>query len=272
VKRLSIKVDGIPTSYLTAGEGGPLVLLLHGTYWSRVWQPVLEDLARAGLRPVAVDLPGFGRSGGAPTPAEATVPALARWAVRFVEALGEADKPVLLAGHDIGGGIAQQMFVDGALDIPRLALMNAVMYDSWPAPTVLRFRDPDVAAATTPADILAARRQSVIAALARSASEAEILEWLDPWTDPRVARSWLSMAASADHRYTMALVPALKASAKPKLLIWGEDDGFQMVAFAERFAAEIPNTRLVRIPKAGHIPTENDAPRIAREMISFFTA
>jgi len=151
-----------------------------------------------------------------------------------------------------------------------LALINAVMYDSWPAPTVLKFRDPAVAAATTPADILAARRQSVTAALARPASEDEILEWLDPWTDPRVARSWLSMAVAADHRYTMALVPSLKASPKPKLLIWGEDDGFQKVTFAERFAAEIPNTRLIRIPGAGHIPTANDAGRVSRELIGFF--
>jgi len=272
MRRLTIEVDGLPVSYLTAGDTGPLLLLLHGTYWSQVWEPVLADLAGAGLRPVAVDLPGFGRSGGEPTPAEATVPALAQWAVRFVRALGEADKPVLLGGHDIGGGIAQQMFVDGALDIPRLALMNAVMYDSWPAPTVLHFRDPAVAAATAPADILAARRQSVIAALARPASEAEILAWLDPWTDPRIARSWLSMAVAADHRYTMALVPALQASPKPKLLIWGEEDGFQKVEFAERFAAEIPNSRLVRIAKAGHIPTANDAAAVAREMIAFFKA
>jgi hypothetical protein len=34
--RATIAVDGIPISYLTAGEGDPLVLLLHGTYWSRV--------------------------------------------------------------------------------------------------------------------------------------------------------------------------------------------------------------------------------------------
>ncbi|GGF07245.1 oxidoreductase [Aliidongia dinghuensis] len=272
MRRLSIEVDGTPASYLTAGDGGPPLLLLHGTYWSRVWQPVLEDLARAGLTPIAVDLPGFGRSAGELTPDRASVPALARWVERFVAALGLADQPVLLGGHDIGGGIAQQLFVDANLDIPRLALMNAVMYESWPAPTVLRFRDPDVAAATTPADILAARRQSVIAALARPASEAEILEWLDPWTDPRVARSWLAMAVAADHRYTMELVPALKASTKPKLLMWGEDDGFQKVEYAERFAAEIPNTRLVRIPKAGHIPTENDAAGIARELIGFFTA
>jgi len=48
--RATVDVDGIPINYLTAGAGGPLVLLLHGTYWSRVWQPVLDDLAAAGLR------------------------------------------------------------------------------------------------------------------------------------------------------------------------------------------------------------------------------
>ena len=38
-----------------------------GTYWSRVWQPVLDEIAAAGLRPVAVDFPGFGvRSKGGP--------------------------------------------------------------------------------------------------------------------------------------------------------------------------------------------------------------
>jgi hypothetical protein len=35
-RRETVNVGGIPISYLTAGEGGPLVLLLHGTYWSRV--------------------------------------------------------------------------------------------------------------------------------------------------------------------------------------------------------------------------------------------
>jgi hypothetical protein len=42
--RATIDVGGVPISYLTAGQGGPLVLLLRGTYWSRVWQPVLEDI------------------------------------------------------------------------------------------------------------------------------------------------------------------------------------------------------------------------------------
>jgi pimeloyl-ACP methyl ester carboxylesterase len=79
---MTIEVDGRQASYLTAGEAGPVVLLLHGTYWSRVWQPVLDELA-AGLRPVAVDLPGLGRSEGELTLQTAAVPALASWAIRF---------------------------------------------------------------------------------------------------------------------------------------------------------------------------------------------
>src|SRR6201996_9853522 len=86
--RRTVDVDGVTISYLTAGEQGPLVLLLHGTYWSRVWAPVVDDLAAAGLRPVAVDFPGFGRSGGELTVAEASVPQLAAWVVRFLDAMG----------------------------------------------------------------------------------------------------------------------------------------------------------------------------------------
>ena len=105
-----------------------MVLLLHGTYWSRVWQPVLDDIAAAGLHPVAVDFPGFGGSGGELTVAEASIPRLAAWLVRFIEAMGNKG-PVMVAGHDIGGGVAQHLLSSRLLDIPRLALVNAVTYD-----------------------------------------------------------------------------------------------------------------------------------------------
>lgn len=265
--RATIDVDAIPISYLTAGGGGPLVLLLHGTYWSRVWQPVLADIAAAGLHPVAVDFPGLGRSGGELKIGEASIPALAAWLMRFVDAMGEKG-PVIVAGHDIGGGVPQHLLTGGAAQVSRLALVNAVMYDSWPVPAVARFRDP--AAATTTEDVLAARRQSLIKALARPATEAEIADYLAPWTDPRVVRSWLALAGAADHRYTIELLPALRASRTPKLLLWGEDDEFQTVDYAERFAAEIPATRLVRIRSAGHIPMENDPRAVAGALAGFF--
>ena len=69
--------------------------------------------------------------------------------------------------------------------MPRVAVVNGIMYNSWPVAGVARFRDPAVAAATTPDDVLAARRVSVVKALGRPASEAEIAEYLDPWTRPK---------------------------------------------------------------------------------------
>ena len=267
--RTTINVDGIPISYLTADAAGPLVLMLHGTYWSRVWQPVLDDIAAAGLRPVAVDFPGFGRSGGALEGAEASVPRLAAWIPRFLDALGHKG-PIMVAGHDIGGGVAQYLLVSSAVEVSRLALVNAVMYDSWPAPTVARFRDPAVAAATSTADVVAARREAVAKALARPASEAEMIDYLQPWTDPRVARSWLALAGAADHRHTLELLPKLGRSNTPKLLVWGEDDQFQTIDYAERFVREIPASKLVRVKAAGHIPMENNPQAVARALVDFF--
>jgi len=269
VRRTSVPVDGAAASYLTAGDDARSpVLLLHGTYWSRVWLPVLERLAADGLRPIAVDLPGLGRSEGELTLETATVPALTDWTERFLAALGVTG-PLPVGGHDIGGAIAQRLLaVSGR--VTRLALVNSVTYDSWPVPGVAGFRDPDVAARTTTEEVVAARRAAIAAALARPAVEAEIDEYVDPWTDPRVSRSWLALAGAADSRYTLELVPLLQASDQAKLLVWGEDDTFQLVAYAERFAAEIPDSTLVRIPRAGHIPTENDPDRVGAVLGEFF--
>jgi pimeloyl-ACP methyl ester carboxylesterase len=262
--RQTIDVDGYRTSYLTAGSG-PILLMLHGTYWSRVWLPVIDLLAAAGLQPVAVDLPGCGRSEGELSHASASVPALAGWVVRFVDALSPTSLAGV-AGHDIGGAIAQRLLISGELDIARIALVNSVTYDSWPVPGVARYRDPDVVAATTVHDILAARRRAIIAALARPADEEELRDYLSPWHDMRVARSWMALAAAADSRYTLELVDALRADRHPKLLIWGQEDAFQPVAYAERFAAEIPETVLVRVPSAGHIPMENSPAMVAKAL------
>lgn len=265
VLRTAVQVDGEPASYLTAAQDGPAVLLLHGTYWSRVWLPVLDRLA--GVRPFAVDFPGMGHSGGELTPDTATVPALADWVTRFVSAL-QLSGPIAVAGHDIGGAVAQHLLAHEQLEIPRLALVNSVTYDSWPAPHVARLLNREVAAD----EFLAARRQAVTTDLASAATEQRIADYVAPWTEPKARRSWLAMADAAENRYTLDLIPALRRSTTPKLLLWGEDDRFEKVAYAEKFAVEVPNTTLIRIPEASHIPTENAPDQIAHALADFFTA
>jgi pimeloyl-ACP methyl ester carboxylesterase len=263
VERRTVEMDGIPLSYLAAGdETAPPLILLHGTFWSRVWQPVLPALATHS-RCYAIDFPGFGRSGGELNVEQATVPALAQTVLQAADALGIAQFDV--AAHDIGGGVAQQLAATSGR-IRKMVLMNAVMFDSWPVPAVERFKDPEVRRNTTEEDLLAARRKSTQACALRTLSEDELEDYLSPWQSPARARSWMAMAAAADARYTLDLVPALKEAAIPTRLVWGRDDDFQKIEFARRYVKEIPNADLVEVD-GKHIPTEDSPGAVADAML-----
>ncbi|MFV1478578.1 alpha/beta fold hydrolase [Serratia marcescens] len=223
MQRKTVDVEGVKVSYLTSDEPGKPLLLLHGTYWSRVWQPVIDRLARSGLEPVAVDFPGCGFSEGELQGQEASVPALAQWLVKFTQAMGW-NNSIYLAAHDIGGGVAQQVLADGKIKIEKMALMNAVMFDSWPVPAVKKFRDPEFLENLSHEEFIRMRRQGVVSGIQRTLSAGECDEYVAPWYSLNRFHSWISMAAEADSKYTMAIVPKLRESHIPKLLIWGEDD------------------------------------------------
>lgn len=266
VNRETLEPDGVPLSYLHAGEGPPL-LLLHGTYWSRVWLPVLPRLARERAA-FALDFPGFGRSGGRLEPREASVSALADLVLRVADTLKIENLDV--AGHDIGGGVAQRLATFGDGRVGKLALVNSVLYDSWSVPAVARFGDPEVARSATPEEFAETRRQSLRKSTARDLSPDEEEEYLSPWRDEDRVLSWAALAAAADPRYTLELVEPLRESGPPTLLIWGEEDEFQSIEYARRFEEEIPQARLVTIPGALHIPTEDDPELIEDELSRFF--
>lgn len=263
VERRTVDVDGVPLSYLVAGEeGAPPLILLHGTFWSRVWQPVLPALG-GHSRCYALDFPGFGQSGGELDVEHATVPALAQTVLKAADALGV--DAFDLAAHDIGGGVGQQLAATSGR-VRKMVLMNAVMFDSWPVPAVERFRDPEVRRNTTGEELLAARRKSTQGSTIRSLSEEELADYLSPWQSAARARSWMAMAAAADPRYTLDLVPALKEAAIPTRLVWGRDDDFQKIGFARRYVEEIPNADLVEVD-GRHIPTEDSPDAVAKAML-----
>jgi pimeloyl-ACP methyl ester carboxylesterase len=263
VRREFINVGGTALSYLASGSGhGRTLLLLHGTFWSRIWQPVLPALGKH-LNCIALDLPGFGRSEGELEVSDATVPALARTVLAAADALGLDTFDV--AAHDIGGGIAQHLAATTER-IHSMVLMNAVMFDSWPVPAVERFRDPAVREETTAEQLLETRAESTRRAIARHLDDDELEDYLSPWHTPARARSWMSMAAAADNKYTLALVPALKTAAVPTRLVWGHDDEFQKVSYARRYASEIPASDLVEV--AGkHIPTEDSPAAVTAAIV-----
>ena len=92
-------------SYLSAGDrSGPRLILVHGTPGSaNAWADYLLA-PPPGIEVVALDRPGFGRSGP-----EGAVPGLVEQAAAVLALLPQDARPVVLLGHSLGGPVVAQL-------------------------------------------------------------------------------------------------------------------------------------------------------------------
>jgi haloalkane dehalogenase len=137
-------VDGVRMAYVEAGPpDGPPVLLLHGEpSWSFLYRKLLPVLAGSGLRAIAPDLVGFGRSD---KPAEIGDHSYARH-VEWVRALAFDSldlRGVTLVGQDWGGLIGLRLVAEHPGRFARVVAANTGLpTGDQPMPEVwLRFRD-----------------------------------------------------------------------------------------------------------------------------------
>jgi 2-hydroxy-6-oxonona-2,4-dienedioate hydrolase len=104
-----VKVDGRSIRYLEEGSGVPAILL-HGSSLGSsadVFRRNLHALGRHGIRAIAVDLPGFGKSDAA----DGLSAALRKtFVLRFMDALGL--KRAALIGHSSAGSAVVSMALE----------------------------------------------------------------------------------------------------------------------------------------------------------------
>ncbi|HKV00340.1 MAG TPA: alpha/beta hydrolase [Vineibacter sp.] len=96
-------VDGHDVFATTGGvdfdPAKPVVVFLHGAGFDRTtWRLQTRWFANHGRSVLAVDLPGHGRSGGAPL---SSIAAMADWVSRLLDAVGV--RQAALVGHSMGG-------------------------------------------------------------------------------------------------------------------------------------------------------------------------
>jgi haloalkane dehalogenase len=115
-------VDGLRVHYVDEGSG-PVVLLLHGEpTWSYLYRKMIPVLTAAGLRAIAPDLVGFGKSD---KPAKRTDYTYARhvaWMSAFIDAAGLSD--VTVFGQDWGGLIGLRLVAERPDTFARVVASN----------------------------------------------------------------------------------------------------------------------------------------------------
>jgi len=135
---------GLRLAYVEAGPpAGEPVLLLHGEpSWSFLYRKVIPVLAEAGLRVIAADLIGFGRSDKPAQIADHSYARHVEWVRAFAfDALGLAG--VTLVGHDWGGLIGLRLVAEHLDRFARVVAANTGLpTGDQPMPEVwLRFRE-----------------------------------------------------------------------------------------------------------------------------------
>ncbi len=115
-------VEGVKLHYLTAGHG-PVVILLHGyTQTSRMWRPLIPQLAQK-FTLIAPDLPGIGDSDIPKDGLDMKTAAIRIHAL--AKSLGVENARVV--GHDIGLMVAYAYAAQFPAEVEKLALMDAFL-------------------------------------------------------------------------------------------------------------------------------------------------
>ncbi|HEY6511545.1 MAG TPA: alpha/beta hydrolase [Burkholderiaceae bacterium] len=142
---MNIEFDGHSAYAYTGGKpfdpSLPGVVLVHGALHDHsVWILQSRYLAHHGFAVLAVDLPGHGRTGGAPL----DVPAAGRWLAALIEASGL--RSAALVGHSMGSLIALQAAAQLGTRASALVMVGAA-YPMKVSPKLLELCQRDALAA-----------------------------------------------------------------------------------------------------------------------------
>ena len=254
-------------SYLDDGDGEPVVLLHGIPTWSYLWMPVLGPLTRAA-RVLAPDLAGFGFSDKRDR-FDRSIARQAELIDAWMERIGVPS--AVIVGHDIGGGVALRLSTLFPSRVRKLCVINTVCYDSWPIELMLQFGHPGADRQLSAAMAVRILKQALKGGFA-SRPPSELLDGLlAPYSTEVGKLSLIRNTAALNTNLTTEIAPLLPSIRVPTLILWGEDDLFQPIAYGERLAWDIPGAHFVRLGSARHFAMV-DRPRAVADRLSRFVA
>src|SRR6056297_883087 len=264
-----LELDGMGAHVAVEGSG-PALVLLHGTGASlHTWNGWVEALA-GDFRIVRMDLPGFGLTG--PHPAgDYSIGAYVQFVDAVTRRLGIDD--FHLAGNSLGGRIAWNYAAVHPERVHRLILIDASGYRLRRPPSLLFQLAAlpgigDALAKLTPRSLYRRSLEEVYAD--DSLVDEELVQrYFELSLREGNREAFVQRVRSASAGACSDPAAALGRISAPTLVQWGARDEWIPVEHGRRFAADIPDARLVVYDDLGHVPMEEAPARTARDARQF---
>ena len=245
---MHLTVNGIDTFVATGGrefdKSQPTVVLLHGAGFDHTtWALHSRWCAHHGFGVLAPDLPGHGRSSGAPLP---TIADMSDWSAALLDAAGAAKAK--LVGHSMGSLIALETAARHPAKVSALGLIGTAATMTV-GPDLLKAAEANDRTAIDMVSIWGLGFQaelggSLAPGLWMHSSAQRVLEQCRPGV--------LFNDLSACNAYQGALAAAAQIKI-PTTLILGERDMMTPAKAGKTLAAATPNSRTVVLSGAGHM-------------------
>ncbi len=255
-------------SWLEEGEGIPLILL-HGIPTSPdLWRHVIPHMS--GVRVLAWEMIGYGASILEGISRDISVAAQAEYLARWMKELGITK--AILAGHDLGGGVAQILAVRHPELCAGLFLTNAIGYDSWPIPSVIAMRKAGALVEKLPDPAFKALLFTLFIRGHENIEQAReaLRVHSRKYVDRDGAAAMVRQMRDLDVEDTLAVCDKLPSLRVPARIVWGAADQFQTLKYGRRFARDL-SAPLRTIDKGKHF-TPEDHPEVISEEIMLLVA
>ena len=259
-----VNLNDCEIHYEVEGEGRPILFLAGMGLDLSVWYPVTRHLEDS-FTCVLMDNRGAGHSEATPGPY--TITQLAADSAALLEGLGIENAGV--AGHSMGGCVAQQL----AIDFPK-RVGGLVLVGTGPSG-----RSGDLGST-----------EEARAALSRTAGQAEEIvrgnmtvsvsprylsarpEDFERLVADRLSKRPRGRGVSGQRAACAVfdVTDELGLISCPTLVIHGADDQIAAVDRGERLASSIPDAELVVLEGVGHMPQWEAPERLAEEIIARF--
>jgi pimeloyl-ACP methyl ester carboxylesterase len=245
---MHLSVNGLETFVATGGRDFdaslPTIALLHGAGFDHTtWALHSRWFAHHGYGVLALDLPGHGRSSGAPLP---TIADMADWTAALIEAAGVTK--ARLVGHSMGSLIAIETAARHPAKVSGLSLIGTAATMTV-GPDLLKAAEANDHAAVDMVSIWGLGFQaelggSLAPGLWMHSGAQRVLEQCRPGV--------LFNDLSACNAYQNALAAAVQITV-PTTLVLGERDMMTPAKAGKTLAAAIANARTIVLPGAGHM-------------------